>query len=190
MKLFTHDSFNNLNSSFDIELNSDLNLWRPNEQKDKNTIENYDSSLYLSYALLDKKIVKKTANFFRAINKNIKVDMMEKSMSEKPSINTSRTVKNKIIKNDKFVFLATSTSIFSKWVNWELGIADCYKASEDKIIILPVADKDSRWLGEVYFKLYPRIERMEHNRSIIATDVFRVVYPNGSTKPLNEWLLA
>jgi hypothetical protein len=162
----------------------------PDEQNDKNATKNYDYSLYLSYALLDKKIVKKTADFFRAVNKNIKVDMMEKTMSEKVSINTSRTVKNKIIKNDKFVFLATSTSIFSKWINWELGIADCYKANEDKILILPIADKDTRWLGDVYFKLYPRIERIEHNRSVRATDFFRVVYPNGSTKPLQDWLLA
>lgn len=186
MQLFNHDSFDNINSTFDSDL--DLNI--SDEQNEANTIKIYDTSLYLSYALLDKRIVNKTADFFRTIHKNIKVDMMINPISERVSVHTSRAVKNKIIRNDKFVFLATSTSIFSKWVNWELGIADCYKAKDDKIVILPVADKNSRWLGDVYFKLYPRIERLVPNPSIKTTCLYRVVYPNGSTKPLNEWLLA
>ena len=186
MYLFTQDSLNNLNSSID----SELDVCMPDEQKDKNGKKSSEASLYLSYAFLDKKIVKKTAEIFKMLHKNIQVDMMEKTMSETTTIHLSRTVKNKIIKNDKFVLLATSTSIFSKWINWELGIADCYKANEDKIVILPVVDKDSRWLGEVYFKLYPRIERIERNSSIKATEEFRVVYPNGSKKLLKDWLLA
>lgn len=84
--------------------------------------------------------------------------------------------------NDKFLFLATENSIKSKWCNWEIGYGDAEKYI-DKIAVFPLLDNNGIWNGQEYLEIYPSIQKKDN------TDDFVLVYPNGTTISLNDWLL-
>jgi hypothetical protein len=55
--------------------------------------------------------------------------------------------------------------------------------TSDKICVLPLADNRLTWKGNEYLQIYPRIEESEYTK-----DYFKIIYPNGSSVSLNEWL--
>lgn len=179
MQFFTEESFNKIPQS----LISEINVITPNSPQFNNKDSNLPT-LYLSYAILDKKLVIKTATFLKSVYQNIHIDWAEYSMSEKNCIDNATNIKNKIITNNKFILIATSASIFSRWVNWELGIADSNKYSTDNLAIFPIVDPKSNWHGNDYLNIYPRIE--QHTKSSINS--CNLVYPDGTVKSLQDWL--
>lgn len=141
------------------------------------------TSIFLSHCHTDKDIVGEAVAFFKGLNVNIYIDWLDESMPEKTSGVTAQKIKNKIILNDKFVLLATNNAIASMWCNWEVGIGDTFKLAKDKMLILPVADNRGNWTGNEYLQIYPRVETVPNYDTI-----FRVVYPDNSTKWLHEWI--
>lgn len=69
---------------------------------------------------------------------------------------TADRIKRQIEANDLFVVLATRNAIESKWVPWEVGIADQMKP-EIRVSVIPVADPSGRYEGAEYLQLYRRI---------------------------------
>jgi hypothetical protein len=57
---------------------------------------------------------------------------------------------------DLFVVLATNNAIASKWVPWETGVADQMK-TEERVLVIPVADSSGRFIGAEYLGLYRKI---------------------------------
>ena len=53
--------------------------------------------------------------------------------------------------------LATKKALESKWVSWELGVADSSKEHK-RIVIIPVADASGQFHGNEYLQLYQRLE--------------------------------
>jgi hypothetical protein len=141
------------------------------------------TSIFLSHCHTDKDLIGQAVAFFKGLNVNIYVDWLDESMPEKTSGATAQKIKTKIILNDKFVLLATNSAIASMWCNWEVGIGDTYKLAKDKMLILPLADSRGSWTGNEYLQIYPRVEPVPGYDTI-----FRVVYPDNSTKWLDDWL--
>lgn len=72
----------------------------------------------------------------------------DQTMPEKTDAITAQKIKNQIISlNDKFILLATNNAVCSRWCNWEIGIADTFKLSAQKIALLPLADNRGKWDG-------------------------------------------
>jgi hypothetical protein len=71
---------------------------------------------------------------------------------------TANLLKQRIRQARKFVLLASANSKDSRWVPWELGIADGYK-DISLIALFPAADNagDTAWANWEYLGLYRRI---------------------------------
>ncbi len=139
------------------------------------------TSVFLSHSHLDAKIVKPVVVFLRSLGVDVYVDWMDVTMSQKTNGETAQKLKTKIKENEKFIFLATENSLISKWCNWEVGYGDAQKYIE-KMAIFPLLESNGRWNGQEYLQIYPSIQKNDYG------DYFYVVYPNGSSISLVDWL--
>lgn len=144
--------------------------------------------VFLSHSHKDQNLIKEAVSFFKGINISVYVDWMDDGMPEKTSGETAMKIKSKIITNQKFILLATNDAIISKWCNWELGIGDTFKFSDDNIAILPLCESSGSWYGNEYLQIYPRIESVTQNGNDIYDNIFKIKYPNGKEKWLDNWL--
>ena len=72
---------------------------------------------------------------------------------------TAQNIKDRIIKCNKFILLATNGAIESKWCNWELGYGDAQKYKK-YIALFPMKPKDAYdfdYKGSEYMQIYPYI---------------------------------
>lgn len=123
------------------------------------------TSIFLSHSHNDKAKIEQAKIFFENLGISIYVDWADQTMPERTNGVTAQNIKNQIITlNDKFILLATNNAVSSKWCNWEVGIADTYKLSKDKIAILPLADNNGHWTGNEYLQIYPSIEYENGNK--------------------------
>jgi len=73
--------------------------------------------------------------------------------------------------------------MLSRWVPWEIGIADSKKSLE-KIAIIPVRDQNGNFYGNEYLQLYQTIQ--------ISTDNSLAVFAPAQTEgfALKNWLVS
>lgn len=129
-------------------------------------------SMFLSHSHKDRLAVKGLINHLGSLGIDVYVDWNDADMPRETSRETADQIKRKIEQNALFVVLATHNAMDSKWVPWEIGVADKTKG-EDRVLILPVADASGRFEGIEYLQLYRRI--------VIATDGETAVFePNRS----------
>jgi hypothetical protein len=82
-------------------------------------------------------------------------------------------LKTKIDECDRFLLVATTNAINSRWVPWELGYADKSKGV-DNIAVIPIADSSGKWGGTEYLRLYQQV--------LITTDDHLAVFPPAAIK--------
>ncbi|WP_209435068.1 toll/interleukin-1 receptor domain-containing protein [Pedobacter ginsenosidimutans] len=144
------------------------------------------TSVFLSHAHQDKDVVEQARFFFENLGIAVYVDWADETMPERTNGETATRIKSQIITGtDKFVLLATNTAIASRWCNWEVGIADPFKLSKNKMALLPLADTQGGWNGNEYLQIYPRIER---NPRQFGGEGYYIWYPNGDWMTLENWL--
>lgn len=141
------------------------------------------TTVFLSHSHKDKPTVEQAKVFLENLGIRIYVDWADETMPERTNGITATKIKLQIQTNDKFILLATDSAIISRWCNWELGVGDTYKLKSDKICILPLADNRTTWQGNEYLQIYPRIEESEY-----TNDFFKIIYPNGTSESLFNWL--
>jgi len=71
------------------------------------------TSIFLSHSHKDKDVVEQAKFFFENLGISIYVDWEDDTMPQVTSGITAQKIKNKIILNDKFIFLATNNAIIS-----------------------------------------------------------------------------
>lgn len=184
MPLFTRELFNSV-----AKLRAGTKTFSKimNESK-MESLSSKTTSAFLSHSHLDKELIEEANAFFKGLNISIYIDWMDETMPEKTSGMTATKIKSKIISNDKFVLLATNNAVASKWCNWELGVGDTFKASNDKLLVLPLADNRGHWTGNEFLQIYPRVEPVSKDSYSFYDNIFRVVYPDGRTIWIEEWL--
>ena len=144
------------------------------------------TTIFLSHSHNDKSVIEEAKIFFENLGISIYVDWADQTMPDSTNGTTATRIKNQIINgNDKFVLLATNNGVASKWCNWEVGIADPFKLPNKKIALLPLADNNGTWDGNEYLQIYPRIEK---RINLFGVDQYQVVYPDGSSETLDNWL--
>jgi hypothetical protein len=74
----------------------------------------------------------------------------------------------------------------SKWVPWEIGVADQIKKI-DKIAIVPFEDMDGKFHGNEYLQLYPRIDDVSFQTQTILKVFQPNEYSNGTH--IRSWFL-
>jgi len=139
-------------------------------------------SIFLSHSHKDKEVVEGLVSLLAYFGEiSIYVDWQDSAMPRVTNRETAQTIKEKIAEHDCFLILGTKNAMESRWVPWEIGIADAAKSIE-RIAIIPVADPYGYFYGNEYLQLYQKIEVTENK----MLGVFR---PNVDRGPvLKSWL--
>jgi hypothetical protein len=122
------------------------------------------NSVFLSHSSADDKFVLGVVIFLRRFGVSVYIDDHDKRLPKPPNTATAAILKDEIKKSGRFVVLVSPNSRFSRWIPWELGLADGFKGVAP-IAILPVTQvgEESEWTKEEYFGLYPRIYKSGDN---------------------------
>jgi hypothetical protein len=145
-----------------------------------------EASVFLSHSHKDRELVEGFINYLAHWGKiRVYVDWQDSDLPAATNHETARKIKKKIGDLDYFLVLATENALKSKWVPWEIGIADAIKP--DKIAIVPVADSSGRFNGNEYLQLYPRLDlgTLPSGGNLLA--VFRPNQNYGGV-PVRSWL--
>lgn len=151
----------------------------------RHLIESFSAAgltIFLSHSHLDKKIVLGWIRDLAALGVNIYVDWNDSAMPRVTSRETADRIKKRIDDVDLFVVLATNAALDSKWVSWEIGIADKTKG-ESRVLLAPVSPKSGTWKGNEYLQLYKTIELFDKGDHVGKPGVFE---PNATKGPIFE----
>jgi hypothetical protein len=153
---------------------------------EKSLIENFAASnsrgsVFLSHSTKDNTIAGDVADFLKGFGAYVYIDDRDESLPNPPSPQTAKILKDAIKDSKRFILLATANSKDSRWIPWELGLADGYKTATFTAV-LPVSHyaSEERWAFEEYFALYPRIYKSDSG--------WFVKGPNGEVWTLESWL--
>ena len=115
-------------------------------------------STFLSHSSKDQDLVVGATQVLQGHGATVYVDEIDPEMPPYTSEETAALLKDRIRQTKRFVLLTSKNSKESRWVPWELGIADGYKGL-NKIALFPAADisSDQAWASWEYLGLYLRI---------------------------------
>ena len=113
---------------------------------------------FLSHSSKDQDILPGVIRILENQGATVYIDKKDPSLPPYTSKDTASTLKSRIGQSKKFVLLATENSKDSRWVPWELGVADGCK-SFDNIAIFPVLEDTmgDSWTNWEYLGLYDRV---------------------------------
>ncbi|MBN8816529.1 MAG: toll/interleukin-1 receptor domain-containing protein [Sphingomonas sp.] len=113
-------------------------------------------STFLSHSSKDEDLVIGATKVLENHGATVYVDEIDPAMPPYTSEKTANLLKRRIAQTQRFVLLASPNSKESKWVPWELGIADGEKGLE-RIALFPASDSSDGWANWEYLGLYRRI---------------------------------
>lgn len=113
---------------------------------------------FLSHSSQDSEFLPGVVKLLEGHGASVYVDKKDKSLPPFTSRETARILKNNITASKKLVLFATENSKDSRWMPWELGLADGLKGSSSTAI-LPGVDKTTeiKWTEQEYLGIYDRI---------------------------------
>ncbi|MGM0715376.1 toll/interleukin-1 receptor domain-containing protein [Brevibacillus parabrevis] len=136
--------------------------------------------VFLSYWHEDQELIKAVIGFLAQFGRSVHIDWLPNQIPRTTNATTASSIKEKIMASTKFIVLATPNSIESKWIPWELGIADGKKGL-NSIAILPIVQSSTIWQEKEYYGIYNVIEEQ-------VAGQWTVVSPNGGNRALRTWL--
>jgi len=144
-------------------------------------------TVFLSHSTKDHTYVPGVIELFRENGASTYVDDGDKRLPSSPDHTTANILKQTIKQCPRFVVLVSPNSYSSRWIPWELGLADAYKTVAP-IAVLPIAPTSSEesWAKTEYLGLYPRIVCALEGQSY----TYSVYDPrtNQIRWTLNQWL--
>jgi hypothetical protein len=117
-----------------------------------------EGSTFLSHSTKDDDLVVGATIVLENHGGKVYTDKIDPEMPPYTSDETAKLLKSRIRQTHRFVLLTSKNSKDSRWVPWELGVADGYKGMAE-IAIFPSADDatDMAWASWEYLGLYRRI---------------------------------
>lgn len=117
-----------------------------------------EGATFLSHSSKDQELVVGAVHLLRGHGATVYIDKKDPSLPPYTNKGTAIGLKKRIKQSGKFVLLASNNSKGSRWVPWELGIADQAKGLR-RVAVLPAVDsqKDTNWSTWEYLGLYDRI---------------------------------
>ncbi|RAZ89434.1 hypothetical protein DPM33_17805 [Mesorhizobium hawassense] len=117
-----------------------------------------EGSTFLSHSTKDEDLVVGATIVLENHGAKVYIDKVDPEMPPYTTDKTASLLKTRIRQTKRFILLASKNSKESRWVPWELGVADGYKTTS-KIALFPSSDvaNDKTWASWEYLGLYPRI---------------------------------
>lgn len=146
------------------------------------------ADVFLSHSSLDKEALPKVIGFLKAQGAKVYIDKVDKELPKKTSAETGLKLKERISQCPKFIVLVTANSKNSRWIPWELGIADEKKKLPNIALLPDVGNQtNAEWPEQEYLGLYPRIVLNTFKGQV--TPVWMVLdHHNNTGIELSEWL--
>ena len=113
-------------------------------------------TIFLSHSHHDKELAKGLKNYLLSLSIKLYIDWEDASMPPETNNETAKKIKNRISESDHVLVLATNKAVASRWVPWEIGVADIQKTPTG-ISIIPVVDDSGNFKGNEYLQLYKRV---------------------------------
>jgi hypothetical protein len=110
-------------------------------------------TVFLSHSHSDRPVVRGLIRYLDGLGISIYVDWNDSSMPRVTSRATAAMIKSRIRSCRLFMVLATRNALNSRWVPWEVGLADQMKG-ESAVSVIAVADPSGRFDGAEYMQLY------------------------------------
>jgi hypothetical protein len=114
-------------------------------------------TIFLSHSSKDRQLAQGLVFYLGSLGITVYVDWNDSDMPRVTNRETAEKLKVKIRENSLFMILTTQNALGSKWVPWEVGIADQCKG-EQAMLLIPVADASGRFEGNEYLQLYRHVE--------------------------------
>ena len=116
------------------------------------------ANVFLSHSSKDKDKLKDVLSFLSDYGAEVYIDKNDNDLPKITNYKTAQILKERIFIIPKFILFVTPNSKESKWIPWELGLADGMNKYEN-IAILPASDfeYDSNWTEQEYLGLYQQI---------------------------------
>lgn len=126
-------------------------------QKSENEV---NKNIFLSHSTKDEKYLLSVIDLLVEYGGNVYIDKIDNSLPKSTNHETAIKLKTRIKSIDKFILFATKNSSDSKWMPWELGLADGIK-DYSNIAILPSAENmhEEKWAEQEYLGIYKKIVR-------------------------------
>lgn len=115
-------------------------------------------SAFLSHSTKDADLLPGVIALLERHGAVVYVDKKDEALPPYTSRQTARILRDRIRQSRKFILLTTKNSKDSRWMPWELGLADGYK-NPSNTAILPGLDKkyEMTWTEQEYLGVYDRI---------------------------------
>lgn len=116
-----------------------------------------ESSVFLSHSSKDADLLPGAIALLKRHGASVYIDKKDESLPPFTNTETATALKGRIRVCQKFVLLASANSKDSKWVPWELGLADGYRTSGNVAILPSVDSTDPKWPEQEYLGVYRTI---------------------------------
>lgn len=156
MAYFTEQQLENYASSYQMENVAESVL--------KSASVATSKRVFLSHSHKDKKLAKGLRNWLAGFGINLYIDWEDASMPHPTNRETADRLKIRIKASHFVIVLMTENAALSRWVPWEIGIAD-NSMMPHHIWVVPVRDKSGQFHGSEYLQLYRRVELYDLNKA-------------------------
>lgn len=153
----------------------------------KASLSTYSKNVFLSHSSKDVDMLPSVINFLEKYGAKVYIDKNDTELPRVTSPETAKILKDNIKKCDKFILLITENSRDSRWIPWELGIADIAK-NINNVALFPSTDALSpSWVKQEYLGLYSKITKNAFKGS--SNEVWMVYDAHKNTGvELSQWL--
>lgn len=138
--------------------------------------------VFLSHSSHDNDSVKRAIAIMTNEGSSVYVDIEDVATSSLTINEIGAYLRGQIIKCNRMVVLASEAVQLSKWVPWELGIADG-KLTASNVALLPVKSYSGDWRGTEFVGLYKTIQRDSDGKWIVCDPGFQYIGTD-----LSSWL--
>lgn len=148
------------------------------------------SNVFLSHSSKDKELIAGVIEFLENHGARVYIDKLDSELPNKTSAETAQKLKRRISQIPRFIYLVTPKTKDSRWMPWELGLADALLGSRS-VAMLPVINSNSKlnlWTEQEYLEIYGRIGRWNFTPTGKYTWLVESPDDRNSATPLTEWL--
>ena len=133
---------------------------------------------FLCHSHKDQNLALGLRNLLLAQGWKVYIDWLDQELPDQPDKNTAIRIRDKMLSHRWFLFLATASSVASRWCPWEIGYADAIK-DNDSILLVRTEDDNGRWYGNEYLQLYRQINKAKSEDGRRGYAVFAPRAENG-----------
>jgi hypothetical protein len=145
-------------------------------------------TVFLAHSTKDERYLPGVISVLENHGGRVYIDKADSRLPESTNRETAETLRSTIKECPRFVLFVTTNSNDSKWVPWELGIADGEKGHKP-VALFPAANRsdEKQWAQQEYLGLYRRIVwgRM---KGWTEDGWFVLDHLQNTGTPLRQWL--